>query len=181
MGLSLAGTSRLKDEPIDSISTRATELSISDRALLRKYKSSDQLQGITRQPETHKEITAVVQRVDGHPTQPPLSLYDRMLLRKYSVPGVETMPSHCSTLSSSPPVSPPAGSMRKRRKFFQNGKLSKDVTKEASRNENCQNQEGSPCGFSSKVAEPPVRAGTIISPSVRVLSLPISRYCIIHW
>ena len=48
MGLSLAGTSRLKDEPIDSVSTLATELSISDRALLRKYKSSDQLQGIAR-------------------------------------------------------------------------------------------------------------------------------------
>ena len=159
MGLSLAGTSRLKNEPIDSISTLATEgsaqLSISDRALLRKYKSSDQLQRITRQPETHKEITAVVQRVDGHPPEPPLSLYDRVLLRKYSVPGTAV----------SPPVSLPVESTKKRRRFHQKGKFSKEVSKEDPRNENSQDQEGSPCGLSSKVAEPPVRAGTIISPS----------------
>ena len=89
MGLSLAGTSRLKNEPITTLAIGDSHLSISDRALLRKYKSSDQLQKITRQPETHKEITAVVQRVDGHPPEPPSSLYDRMLLRKYSVPGTE--------------------------------------------------------------------------------------------
>ena len=171
MGASLAGTSRLKIEPIgvDPISTLAigesVQLSISDRALLRKYKPSEQVQQISRQAETYKEIAAGVPRVDGHPPEPPLSLYDRMLLRKYSVPGMETTPSHSSTLSSSPPVSLPAESMKKRRRFYQKGKLSKDVTKEDPRNENSQDQEGSPCGFSSKVAEPPVRAGTIISPS----------------
>ena len=156
MGLSLAGTSRLKDEPIDSISTLATGLSISDRALLRKYKSSDQLQMNTRQPETHKEITAAVRRVDGHPPEPRLSLYDRILLRKYSVPGTAV----------SPHVSLPVESTKKRRRFHQKGKFIEEVSKEASRNENCQDQEGSPCGFSSKVAEPPVRAGTTISHSV---------------
>ena len=86
MGLSLAGTSRLKIEPIgvDPISTRAigepVQLSISDRALLRKYKSSEQVQEISRQGETYKEITAGVPRVDGHPPEPSLSLYERMLL-----------------------------------------------------------------------------------------------------
>ena len=160
MGLSLAGTSR---DPISTLAIgESVQLSISDRALLRKYKSSEQVQEISRQGETYKEITAGVPRVDGHPPEPSLSLYDRMLLRKYSVPGMETTPSHSSTLSSSPPVSLPAESMKKRRRFYQKGKLSKDVTKEDPRNENSQDQEGSPCGFSSKVAEPPVRAGTII-------------------
>ena len=130
-------------------------MSISDRALLRKYKSSEQVQEISRQAETYKETTAVVKRVDGHPPEPAVSLYDRILLRKYSVPGTAV----------SPPVSLPAESMKKRRSFYQKGKLSKDVTKEDPQNENSQDQEGSPCGFSSKVAEPPVRAGTIISPS----------------
>ena len=171
MGLPLAGTVRLKSEPIgvDPISTLAIEesvqLSISDRALLRKYKSSEQVQEISRQAETYKEIIAGVPRVDGHPPGPPLSIYDRMLLRKYSVPGMETTPSYSSTLASSPPVSLPAESMKKRRRFHQKGKFNKDVTRADPRNENSQDQEGSPCGFSSKVAEPPVRAGPIISPS----------------
>ena len=42
----------------------------------------------------------------------------------------------------------------------------KEVTKEVSGYENCQDQEGSPCGFPSQVAEPPVRAATIIPHSV---------------
>ena len=88
-----------------------------------------------------------------------------MLLRKYSVPGMETTPSHSCTLASSPPVSLPADSMKKRRRLYQKGKFNKDVTRADPRNENSQDQEGSPCGFSSKVAEPPVRAGPIISPS----------------
>ena len=51
--------------------------------------------------------------------------------------------------------------MKKRRRFYQKGKLSKDVTKEDLQNENSQDQEGSPCGLSSKVAEPPVRAKVV--------------------
>ena len=50
--------------------------------------------------------------------------------------------------------------------FHQKGKLIEEATKEVSGHENCQDQEGSPCGFSSQVAEPPVRAATIISHSV---------------
>ena len=95
-----------------------------------------------------------------------------MLLRKYSVPGMETTTSFSSSLSSSPPVSLPAESMKKRRRFYQKGKLSKDVTKDYPRNENSQDQEGSPCGLSSKVAEPPVRAGTIISSFAPSSELP---------
>ena len=93
MGLPLAGTVRLKSEPISigPISTLAigesTQLSISDRALLRKYKSSGPAQEFPRQAETYKENTAAVRGVDGHPPELHLSLYDRILLRKYSVPG----------------------------------------------------------------------------------------------
>ena len=162
MGLPLAGTVRLKSEPIsiDPISTLATgestQLSISDRALLRKYKSTGQAQEFPRQAETYKENTAAVRRVDGHPPELRLSLYDRILLRKYSIPGS----------SVSPVVPLPIESTKKRRRFHQKGKLIEEVTKEVSGYENCQDQEGSPCGFSSQVAEPPVRAASIISHSV---------------
>ena len=66
----------------------------------------------------------------------------------------------------SPHVSLPIESTKKRRRFHQKGKFIEEVTKEASGKENCQDQEGPPCGFSSKVAEPPVRAGTTMSHSV---------------
>ena len=175
MGPPLAGTVRLKSEPIsiDPISTLATgestQLSISDRALLRKYKSSGQPQEFPRQAETYKEITAAVRRVDGHPPELRLSLYDRILLRKYSVLG----------MGVSPVVPLPIESTKKRRRFHQKGKFIEEVTKEVSGYENCQDQEGSPCGFSSQVAEPPVRAGTIISHSVPspVLSHFTLLYC----
>ena len=42
----------------------------------------------SRQPETvHDGSISAIQRLDGHPPQRHLSLYDRMLLRKYSVSG----------------------------------------------------------------------------------------------
>ena len=162
MGLPLAGTVRLKSEPvsIDPMSTLAigdlTQLSISDRALLRKYKSSGQAQELPRQAETYNDNTAAVRRVDGHSPELRISLYDRILLRKYSIPGT----------SVSPVVPLPIESTKKRRRFHQKGKLIEEATKEVSGHENCQDQEGSPCGFSSQVAEPPVRAATIISHSV---------------
>ena len=84
MGLPLAGTVRLKSEhsSIDPIPTLSTgepiQLSIADRALLRKYKSSGQAQEFPRQAETQGENTAAVRRVDGHPPELHLSLYDRM-------------------------------------------------------------------------------------------------------
>ena len=167
MGLSLAGASRLKEEPIHSIpgsSALAIEgheqLSISDRALLRKYGLSGQQQETTREPEAHHGTIPIVRRVDGHPPQADLNLYDRMLLRKYSVSATASMPSDCSSLYSIPPTSPPVESTKKRRRFFKKGKLSRDIKREVG-----QVQEGSPCGFSSQVAEPPVRAGTSISHS----------------
>ena len=158
----LAGTVRLKPEPIsiDPTSTLAigdlTQLFISDRALLRKYKSSGQAQELLRQAETYKENTAAVRRVDGHPPELRLSLCDRILLRKYSIPGTFV----------SPVVPLPIESTKKRRRFHQKGKLTEEAMKEVSGLEKCQDQEGSPCGFSSRVAEPPVRAATIISHSV---------------
>ena len=144
-------------DPIPTLSTgELTHLSIADRALLRKYKSAGQGQELPRQAETQKENTAAVRRVDGHLPELRLSLHDRILLRKYSIP--ET--------SFSPVVPPPVESTKKRRRFHQKAKLIEEVTKGVSRYEDCQDQEGSPCGFPSQVAEPPVRAATIMPYSV---------------
>ena len=164
MGLSLAGTSRLKDESIQTksgssaLAIEGRELSISDRALLRRYGQSCQQQETTREPDSHHGTIPVAQKVDGHPLQGDLNLYDRMLLRKYSVSGNASMPSDCSSLPAMSPIT--VESTKKRRRFFKKAKLSRDTKKEA-----CQVQDGSPCGFSSQVAEPPVRAGTSISHS----------------
>ena len=167
MGLSLAGASRLKEEPTQSIpgtSALAIEghgrLSISDRALLRKYGLSGRGQESTRGPEAHHGTIPIVQRVDGHPPPADLNLYDRMLLRKYTVPATASLFSDSSSLASVPPVSPPIESSKKRRRFFKKGNLSRDIKGEVG-----QVREGSPCGFQSQVAEPPVRAGTSISHS----------------
>ena len=171
MGLSLAGTVRLKSEPIGVDPTGAldiresVQLSISDRALLRKYKSSEQVKENSSQTGTYKqEISASVSRVDGHPPEQSLGLYDRMLLRKYSDAGTKTTFSHSSTLVSSPPGAHPGEIVKKRRRFYQKGKSNKTITRAVARNENSQDQESSPCGFSSKVAEPPVHSGYVISP-----------------
>ena len=166
MGLSLAGTTRLKEESIHSMSGSSAlaieerELSISDRALLRRYGSSGQRQETTRKPDADHGTIPIVQRVDGHPPQGNLNLYDRMLLRKYSVSGNASMPSDCSSLASVPRYSPPVESAKKRRRYFKKGKLGREMKKEAG-----QVQEGSPCGFPSQVTGPPVRAGTSISHS----------------
>ena len=92
MGLSLAGASRLRDEPIHSIAgtsalaiTEHEQLSISDRALLRKFGLAGRGQESTREPEAHHGTIPIVQRVDGHPPRADLNLYDRMLLRKYTL------------------------------------------------------------------------------------------------
>ena len=111
MGLPLAGTIRLKSEPIgiDPTGTldigETLQLTISDRALLRKYESSGKVRENSQQAWTFKrEISSSVSRVDGHPPKPSLSLYDRMLLRKYPDAGMKTTHSPSSTLASSPPV-----------------------------------------------------------------------------
>ena len=69
MGLSLAGPSRLKDEPIHSIAgtTEHGQLSISDRVLLRKYGLSGQRQESTRITDADHGTIPIAQRVDGHP------------------------------------------------------------------------------------------------------------------
>ena len=189
MGLSLAGASRLKEEPIHSIPGTSAiaidvheQLSISDRALLRKYGLSGRRQESTREPEAHHGTIPIVQRVDGHPPQADLNLYDRMLLRKYTVPATASM---LSDLASVPPVSPPVESTKKRRRFFRKGKLSRDIKREVG-----QVREGSPCGFQSQVAEPPVRAGTSVSfsascplafPFHSIVSYAGSRWELYHW
>ena len=179
MGLSLTGTVRLKSEPISVDPTgtvdigESVQLSISDRALLRKYKSPEQVKEDSQQAGTYKqEISTSVSRVDGHPPKPSLSLYDRMLLRKYPDAGTKTTLSHSSTLVSSPPVAHPGESVKKRRRFYQKGNSNKANTRAVARNENSPDQESSPCGFPSKVAEPPVHSGCITSPSALTSELP---------
>ena len=55
---------------------------------------------------------------------------------------------------------------RREEGFTRRASSLKKSTKEVSGYENCQDQEGSPCGFPSQVAEPLVRAASIISHSV---------------
>ena len=178
MGLSLAGTFRLKSEPIgiDPTGTldigETVQLTTSDRALLRKFKSSGKVKENSQQAGTYKqEISTSVSRVDGHPPKPSLSLHDRMLLRKYPDAGMKTMLSPSSTLVSSPPVVHPVESVKKRRRFFGKGNSNKANTGAVARNENSPDQESSPCGFPSKVAEPPVHPGPAISQSIPVSGL----------
>ena len=158
MGASLAGTIRLKTEPIvperldrssniagyaDNLSSmhrggsqtqrigidstgildigETEQLSIADRALMRKYKSLETVRENLQQAGIYKqEITSNVSRVDGHPLKPSLSLYDRALLRKYpdanslssSFSGKQPLPSSASISVSSPPVVYPIESAR---------------------------------------------------------------------
>ena len=185
MGLPLAGTVRLKSEPI-GVDPRGTldigesvQLSISDRALLRKYKSSEQVKEDSQRAGTYKqENSTSVSRVDGHPPKPTLSLYDRMLLRKYPDAGSNTMLSYSSTLVSSPPVAHPGECVRKRRRFYGKGNSNKANTGAVARNEESPDQESSPCGFLSKVAEPPVILDASLHPRFRFLTQWISRFCI---
>ena len=108
MGLSLAGTSRSKEDTIDSTGIMdvgdTVQLSIADRALMRKYGQSSQPEETVLEPDIHDGTISAIQRVDGHPPQRHLSLHDRMLLRKYSVPGSLSIPPSYSSLSSSPPA-----------------------------------------------------------------------------
>ena len=148
MGLSLAGTVRLKSEPIgvDPTGTldigESVELTISDRVLWRKYKSSEQVKENSQQAGTNKqENSTTVSRVDGHPPKQILSLYDRMLLRKYPDAGTNTILSHSSTMVSSPPVAHPGGSVKKRRRFYVKGNSNKANTGTVARNEESPDHE----------------------------------------
>ena len=176
MGLPLAGTIRLKSEPVGLESTgtldigESVQLSISDRALLRKYKSSGRVEENSQQAGRYKqENSTSVSRVDGHPPKQSLSLYDRMLLRKYPDAGTKSTLSPSSILVSSPPVVHPVESVKKkRRRFYGKGNSNRANTGAVARNEESLDQESSPCGFLSKVAELPVHPGCITSPSIQV-------------
>ena len=123
----------------------------------------------SQQAGTYKqEIFTTVSRVDGHPPKQSLSLYDRMLLRKYPDAGMKTMLSLSSTSVSSLPVVHPAESVKRRRRYFGKGNSNKANKREVARNEHNPDQESSPCGFPSKVAEPPVHSGCVGSPSTPV-------------
>ena len=129
MGLSLAGASRLKQEPIHFIPGASSyamdgheRLSISDRALMRKYGLPGRQQEVIRKSDAGNETIPIVQRVDGHPPQGNLKLYDRMLLRKYSASGSASVPADFSSLVSVPCFSPPVESGEKEEKILQESK-----------------------------------------------------------
>ena len=148
MGLSLAGTSRLKIEPIVSTGIldigETVGLTISDRALLRKFNSSEQVKEDSQHAASFKqENSTTVSRVDGHPPKQILSLYDRMLLRKYPDAGTKSTLSHSSSTVSSPPVAQLGESMKKRRRFHIKGNSSKANTGAVARNEKTPDHDGS--------------------------------------
>ena len=136
------------------------QLSIADRALLRKYKSLETVRENLQQAGSCKqEITSRVSRDDGHPLKPSLSLFDRALLRKYpdanslssSFSGMQSLPSSASISVSSPPVVYPTESAKKRKRFFGKGNPKKANTGADVRDEHNRDQASSPCGFQSRL------------------------------
>ena len=110
-----------------------------------------------------QEDSKTVSRVDGHSPEQSLSLYDRMLLRKYPDAGTKSILSLSSSMVSSPPVAHSGGSVMKRRRFYGKGNSDKANAGAVARNEESPGHEGSPCGFPSKVAGPSVHSGRAIS------------------
>ena len=78
------------------------------------------------------------------------------------------MPSSASTSVSSPPVVYPIESAKKRKRFFGKANSKKANTGADVRDEHNRDQAGSPCGFQSKVAEPPVHPACFSSPSTLI-------------
>ena len=116
------------------------QLSIAERALMRKYKSLETVLENLQQAGTYKqEITSGVSRVDGHLLKPSLSLLLLLL---------------CTALR-----------VRRREKgSFGKGNPKKANTGADVRDEHNRDLAGSPCGFQSKVAEPPVPPACFSSP-----------------
>ena len=113
-------------------------LSISDRALLRKFKSLETARENFQQVGIYKkEVSTSVSRDDGHPLKPSLSLCDRALLRKY--PGADSSLSSFSGTQSiedsmlpcspiwvpSPPVVNPMESAKERKRYVGKGNTKK--------------------------------------------------------
>ena len=175
MGLSLAGTSRLKIEPIVSTGIldigKPVKLSISDRVLLRRFNLSEHCKEDSQQTASFKqEDSKTVSRVDGHSPEQSNSLYDRMLLRKYPDAGTKAILSLSSSMVSSPPLAHSDASVKKRRRFYVKGNSDKANAGAVAQKES-PDHGGSPCGFLSKVVEPPVHSGPAISQSMPVSGL----------
>ena len=176
MGLSLAGTTRLKTEPTAPTGIPNIEepiiMSIADRVLLRRFNTSEQGKEVSQNSASfEQEDSKTVSRVDGHPQEQSMSLFDRMLLRKYPDAPTKTIPSISSSMVSAPPVAHSGGSVKKRRRFYVKGNSDKANVGAVARNEESPDHGGSPCGFTSKVVEPPVHSGPAISQSLPVSGL----------
>ena len=176
MGLSLAGTTRLKTEPTAPTGILNIEepinMSIADRVLLRRFNTSEQGKEVSQNSASfEQEDSKTVSRVDGHPQEQSMSLFDRMLLRKYPDAATKTIPSISSSMVSAPRVAHSGGSVKKRRRFYVKGNSDKANVGAVARNEESPDHGGSPCGFTSKVVEPPVHSGPAISQSIPVSGL----------
>ena len=176
IGLSLAGASRLKTEPTAPTGIlnigEPVKMSIADRVLLRRFNSSEQGKEVSQNTASFKqEDSKTVSRVDGHSQEQSLSLFDRMLLRKYPDAGTKTILSISSSMVSAPPVAHSGGSVKKRRRLYVKGNSDKANAGAVARNEESPDHGSSPCGCTSKVVEPPVHSGPAISQSIPVSGL----------
>ena len=178
------GGSHTQSFGIDSSGIQETrQLSVADRALMRKYQTLEAVRDNFQQAGIYKqESTSSVSRVDGHLLKPSLSLYDRALLQKYpdsnssssSFSEMQPLPSSASILVSSPPVVYPIESAKKRKRS-----IGKENSKKANIGADVRDdprhdldQAGSPCGFQSKVAEPLVPLACFGFPSTLISGLP---------
>ena len=155
-------------------------LSISDRALLRRFKTLETArENFQHVGDSKLEVSTSVSLVDGHPLKPSSIFFDLALLRKYpdaasslsSFSGTQSIEDYllsCApTIVPSPPVVSPMETTKKRKRFIGKGNTKKanicvDVRDNMLHD---QDQAGSPYGFQPKVAEPAVSPASLTSPS----------------
>ena len=114
----------------------------------------------------------------GNPPRADLNLYDRMLLRKYTLPATASMFTDSPSLASVPHYSPPVESAKKRRRFFKKGKPAAETSK---REVWSSSRRALPADFSPRLQSQLFELSRLSLILLRVLCLHTSRYCIIRW
>ena len=152
-------------------------LSISDRALLRRFGSLEtSRKDFRRVEESRLEVTTNVSRVDGHPLKLSSNLLDRALLRRFPDTASASSSFSCtkqvenSFLSSSASVVPSQPGEDAKERFIGNTKTA-SICLDAR-----DNILQKPCGFPLKVAESAGSPPTLSSTSVLVTSPPGSTF-----
>ena len=188
MGLLLAGTIRLKSEPIGIDPTGILDIGETERfdycrscalaqeQVIRKgQRRIRNKQGHTYQQENSTSVS----RVDGHPPKPSLSLYDRMLLRKYPDAGMKTMLSPSSTLVSSPPVVHPVESVKRRRRFCGKEKFQQSQYRSGrAERAHSRSRKALPVDFRPRLQSLLFILAASVLPRLRCLTQWISHFCI---